>query len=86
MSISDYMAMVPGLSAQDFTSRPKEGKEKAPRRQYGKDIDCPPEWRRELEKILPHEISYLGANDLMTALPLSARAENMMIYIGHEGT
>jgi len=86
MSTADYLALVPSLSTQNFTSRLPEPKEKPPRRQYGKDIDCPQEWRGALTDLLPQEVSYLGANDLMTKLPPEARAENMMIYIGHEGT
>jgi hypothetical protein len=86
ISTADYLSMVPSLAAQNFSSRPGDSKEKPPRRQYGKDIDCPQEWRDALSNLLPREISYLGANDLMTKLPPDARAENMMIYIGHEGT
>lgn len=87
MSTSDYLALVPSLAAQNFRTREGEaGKEKPPRRQYGKDIDCPQDWRTALAELLPREISYLGGNDLMTKLPPEARAENMMIYIGHEGT
>ena len=80
MSMEEYLKLVPGLAGQDFNRDPKA------KRQYGKDIDCPQEWRTQLAELLPREISYLGDNDLMTKLPPAARAENMMIYIGHEGT
>ena len=87
MSTSDYLNLLPNLASQDFTfARLFDSKEKPPRRQYGKDIDCPEEWINTLAELLPREISYLGTNDLMTKLPPEARAENMMIYIGHEGT
>lgn len=86
MSMSYYLSQVPILASQDFTTVKSDTKEKPPRRQYGKDIDCPQEWRAGLAGLLPREISYLGGNDLMTKLPPEARAENMMIYIGHEGT
>jgi len=80
MSMEQYLELVPGLAGQDFKRDEKT------KRQYGKDIDCPQEWREHLAELLPREISYLGDNDLMTKLPPDARAENMMIYIGHEGT
>ena len=92
MSTSDYLDLIPSLASQNFvvssdpSSSTGRSREKPPRRQYGKDIDCPQEWRDVLAESLPREISYLGANDLMTKLPPEARAENMMIYIGHEGT
>jgi hypothetical protein len=53
---------------------------------YGKDIDCPQAWKTALTDLLPGEVTYLGGNDLMAKLPPYARADNMMIYIGHEGT
>jgi hypothetical protein len=80
MSVQQYLEFIPDLAGQDFRRDPKA------KRQYGKDIDCPEEWREHLAELLPREISYLGDNDLMTKLPPEARAENMMIYIGHEGT
>jgi|SRR5271170_2007630 len=86
MSTSYYLSQVPILAGQDFATVKNDPKEKGPRRQYGKDIDCPQEWRNALSQLLPREVSYLGGNDLMTKLPPEARAENMMIYIGHEGT
>jgi hypothetical protein len=86
MSTATYLSQIPELAGQDFSSERTEIKEKPRRRHYGKDIDCPQQWREALAQLLPREISYLGANDLMTKLPPAARAENMMIYIGHEGT
>jgi len=86
MSTSYYLSQVPSLAGQDFATVKSDPKDKGPRRQYGKDIDCPQEWREALSQLLPREVSYLGGNDLMTKLPPEARAENMMIYIGHEGT
>lgn len=85
MPISYYLSQIPILADQDFTTI-TDPKEKPPRRHYGKDIDCPPEWRNVLTELLPREIIYLGSNDLMTKLPPETRAENMMIYIGYEGT
>jgi hypothetical protein len=85
LTISQYLSQVSGLAGQDFAPK-GDVKEKPARRQYGKDLDCPEEWRTALAQLLPRELSYLGGNDLMTKLPPEARAENMMIYIGHEGT
>ena len=68
MSTSYYLSQVPILAGQDFTTK-SDSKEKPPRRQYGKDIDCPQEWRNALAELLPREISYLGEqrfNDQIT--------------------
>jgi hypothetical protein len=54
---------------------------------YAKDIDCPPVWRDKLSELLPRGTFYLNPEaDLMSSLPPAARADNMMCYIGHEGT
>lgn len=62
---------------------------------YLKDIDCPPVWFDKLRDMLPPFLYYLNestsergskAGDLMSSLPPEMRAENMMCYIGHEGT
>ncbi|KAK6359533.1 hypothetical protein TWF696_000687 [Orbilia brochopaga] len=56
-------------------------------RLYGKDLDCPPVWRSSLANLLPESTFYLSTRaDLMSSLPNDARAENMMCYVGHEGT
>lgn len=80
-------------------------------RLYLKDIDCPPEWRDVLQKIIHPNLFYLNENvvskgdmrardgksfgsentaasagDLMSSLPEEMRAQNLMCYIGHEGT
>lgn len=81
-------------------------------RLYLKDIDCPPEWRESLQKVIHPSLFYLNENvnvtgsagghrdddlfradaaaapagDLMSSLPEEMRAENLMCYIGHEGT
>ncbi|KAJ9081544.1 hypothetical protein DSO57_1013468 [Entomophthora muscae] len=62
------------------------GKSHAEIRYYGKDIDCPPEWDRLAKKMLPPYLHYLGPNDLNNLLPEELRVENLMIYVGHEGT
>nr|KMM73578.1 hypothetical protein CPAG_09865 [Coccidioides posadasii RMSCC 3488] len=71
---------------------------KDPERQriYLKDIDCPPIWHEKLKNILPPFLCYLNeadaqcgagrSGDLMSSLPPEMRAENLMCYIGHEGT
>ncbi|WEW55579.1 hypothetical protein PRK78_001010 [Emydomyces testavorans] len=65
---------------------------------YLKDIDCPPVWYQKLRDLLPPFLCYLNestaetksdvarAGDLMSSLPVEMRAENLMCYIGHEGT
>lgn len=86
MSWSSYLSQIPRLSAQEFSEIKGDGKDRGPLRIYGKDLDVPEEWYDELSRIIPPELYYMGANDLMAKLPPDARATNMMIYVGHEGT
>ena len=86
MSTSSYLSQIPMLASQNFETPEPDSKVKPPRRKYGKDLDCPQEWRTALAELLPEQVSHLGANDLMSKLPPVARAENMMVYIGYEGT
>ncbi|KAF3389205.1 hypothetical protein F1880_003515 [Penicillium rolfsii] len=83
-------------------------------RLYLKDIDCPDEWHKSLEQVIPSNLFYLNqsplkgskspasqypdppttpqgeavarSGDLMSSLPEAMRAQNLMCYIGHEGT
>lgn len=111
-SIGHYLKNLPPLARQITAQNYFKNRQ----RLYMKDIDCPPEWREHLEKIIPPSIFYLNevpkpfqgpasqwttlseipqtaqqepiapAGDLMSSLPPSMRAENLMCYIGHEGT
>ncbi|OAQ97825.1 hypothetical protein LLEC1_00009 [Akanthomyces lecanii] len=90
---------------------PSNFRDERRQRLYLKDIDCPPQWREALQKILNPVLFYLNsaltrtgaepetederqnpitnaasAGDLMSSLPRDMRAENLMCYIGHEGT
>lgn len=77
---------------------PTNYKDTARQRIYLKDIDCPPVWFEKLRNLLPPFLCYLNestantktgvgkAGDLMSSLPPDMRAENLMCYIGHEGT
>ncbi|KHN99260.1 JmjC domain-containing protein [Metarhizium album ARSEF 1941] len=93
---------------------PQNYRDERRQRLYLKDIDCPVEWRRELQTILHPNLFYLNDNvttsgssnsaqppggdrqdgassiapagDLMSSLPEEMRAENLMCYVGHEGT
>ena len=84
MSMSTYLSQIPSLANQE--SRIEIDSKDKTRRHYAKDMDCPVEWQESLAQILPPEFSYLGANDLMTKLPHEARAQNMLVYLGHGGT
>ncbi|KAJ5813904.1 uncharacterized protein N7503_000654 [Penicillium pulvis] len=83
---------------------------------YLKDIDCPSDWQRSLERLIPPSLFYLNdgpkpyegpgsrltylaehlttpsgepiarSGDLMSCLPEEMRAQNLMCYIGPEGT
>lgn len=90
---------------------PSSYKRPSIQRLYLKDIDCPAEWQKSLEQVIPSSFFYLNqspltgpksqfgdppktpegdavarAGDLMSSLPEPMRAQNLMCYIGHEGT
>ncbi|KAL7267901.1 hypothetical protein RUND412_009496 [Rhizina undulata] len=83
MTMGHYLRNLNKLASK-FTPEDHDGTKQ---RLYGKDLDCPSAWRTELSKIIPQSTFYLSPfADLMYSLPPEARAENMMCYIGHEGT
>lgn len=89
-----------GLLTNQFFDKPDAWKEKNRQRVYLKDIDCPTVWWDKLKEHIPSILCYLNettgdaggpdtaarAGDLMSSLPQDMRAENLMCYIGHEGT
>ncbi|KAJ5653480.1 hypothetical protein N7490_000483 [Penicillium lividum] len=111
MSTSHYLKSLAKLSRPMFSSNPRTDQ-----RLYLKDMDCPPEWQRSLEQIIPPSCFYLNdgpkpyngpgshftclpehlvnpegeiiakSGDLMSCLPEEMRAQNLMCYIGPEGT
>ncbi|RPB10507.1 putative JmjC domain protein [Morchella conica CCBAS932] len=81
-SMKHYLNSLSVLASK-FTAQDYDGTKQ---RLYAKDIDCPPAWQKSLEKILPACTFYLSSADLMSHLPIDARAENLMCYFGHEGT
>ncbi|KAF8474799.1 hypothetical protein BDZ91DRAFT_770159 [Kalaharituber pfeilii] len=85
MTLGHYLNNLAKLASK-FHPQSFDGQGKQ-QRLYGKDLDCPPVWRRTLSELLPQSTFYLSPiADLMSSLPEPARAENMMCYIGHEGT
>ncbi|KXS18174.1 hypothetical protein M427DRAFT_153352 [Gonapodya prolifera JEL478] len=60
--------------------------EDAEKRLYGKDLDCPVEWRDHVMSKLPPNFRYLGPKDLMSYLPENLRSTNLMLYIGADGS
>lgn len=83
MSYGHYIRNMNKLTAK-FTPENYDGPQQ---RLYAKDVDCPPVWKGKLAEIIPQCTWYLHPKaDLMSSLPGPARAENMMCYIGHEGT
>ncbi|KAJ6258130.1 hypothetical protein Dda_7046 [Drechslerella dactyloides] len=83
MRLNQYLRKLHKRASQ-FTPDNYAGEQE---RLYGKDLDCPPEWRSSLATVLPKSIEYWSKRaDLMSSLPDNARAENMMCYIGGEGT
>lgn len=105
MTIGHYLRSMKQLTNQ-WT--PSNFRDERRQRLYLKDIDCPPEWRDRLQKILPASVFYMNDNidqrgrqpdtdsfedrsiapsgDLMSSLPEEMRAQNLMCYVGHEGT
>ncbi|KAF9304570.1 hypothetical protein BGZ74_001232 [Mortierella antarctica] len=53
---------------------------------YAKDVSCPTPWKSHMENILPNWLSYMNDNDLLANVKGDKAAENMMIYVGSEGT
>ncbi|KAJ3146961.1 hypothetical protein HDU86_008322 [Geranomyces michiganensis] len=53
---------------------------------YGKDITCPAAWSERAMKCIPDYFKYKGNNDLISLLPAGLQPENLMIYVGNEGT
>ncbi|KAK6517350.1 hypothetical protein TWF281_004006 [Arthrobotrys megalospora] len=83
MTLGHYLNNMTKLTSK-FTPSNYDGRQQ---RLYGKDLDCPPVWRSGLANIIPESTFYLSTRaDLMSSLPKDARAENMMCYVGHEGT
>eukprot|EP01132_Coremiostelium_polycephalum_P008438 gene8438-10364_t len=60
--------------------------EREPRYMYGKDIECPWEWRNNLNKKLLKNFVYQSHYDLASNLPEYLRPDNIMVYIGPGGT
>ncbi|KZF25584.1 JmjC domain protein, partial [Xylona heveae TC161] len=92
LTIAHYLRSMPVLANQ---WNEKNYKDPDRQRIYLKDIDCPEVWHDKLKEKIPPFLFYLNettgdlgarAGDLMSSLPLDMRAENMMCYIGHEGT
>lgn len=53
---------------------------------YGKDLSCPAVIQEKLRSMLPNDILPLDATDLFVHMPKHLRAENLMCYIGSDGT
>ncbi|KAG0343437.1 hypothetical protein BG004_005312 [Podila humilis] len=53
---------------------------------YAKDVTCPSPWRTYLETFLPSWMTHLGENDLVANVLPARAAENLMIYVGTNGT
>ncbi|KAG0091212.1 hypothetical protein BGZ92_001237 [Podila epicladia] len=53
---------------------------------YAKDVSCPTPWKSHMENIIPNWLSYMNDNDLLANVKGDKAAENMMIYVGSEGT
>lgn len=97
LSIRHYLDHMAVLTNQWTPNNYKSAKQ----RLYLKDIDCPELWQDKLKEHIPLNLFYMNecvgevsgparefsrAGDLMSCLPIQMRAENMMCYIGHEGT
>ncbi|KAJ5113562.1 hypothetical protein N7456_002096 [Penicillium angulare] len=112
MTVAHYVKNLPKLTRQYFSATTH-----SQQRLYLKDIDCPAEWQKSLEDLIPPSLFYMNekpkpyngpgsrsrhhdpeylttkdgrliakSGDLMSCLPEEMRAQNLMCYIGHEGT
>ncbi|KAI7881604.1 hypothetical protein K492DRAFT_186767 [Lichtheimia hyalospora FSU 10163] len=54
--------------------------------QYGKDLSCPAVIQQKLQSMLPKDILPLDSTDLFVHMPKHLRAENLMCYVGSDGT
>ncbi|TPX58028.1 hypothetical protein PhCBS80983_g03426 [Powellomyces hirtus] len=78
-------------TVESFVSYLEEKKTPSERREegrvlYGKDITCPPAWAERTMDRVPEFFKYKGQNDLIPLLPPQLQPENLMAYIGDEGT
>ncbi|KAJ3187360.1 hypothetical protein HDU85_006648 [Gaertneriomyces sp. JEL0708] len=53
---------------------------------YGKDIICPKAWAVRTMTRLPEYFRYKGLNDIFPVLPDYLQADNLMAYVGFDGT
>ncbi|KAK2466776.1 hypothetical protein APHAL10511_001034 [Amanita phalloides] len=55
-------------------------------RLYGKDVDCPKEWRQSLGQIIPEPLQPESTYDLLANQPFKGRVETLMCYVGISDT
>lgn len=53
---------------------------------YGKDLSCPTVIQEKLRSMLPNDLLPLDTTDLFVHMPKHLRAENLMCYVGSDGT
>ncbi|KAG0234827.1 hypothetical protein BGX31_004443 [Mortierella sp. GBA43] len=90
LTMKDYVRTVHASSldgsALEHRPKTKYSKSQQSKLLYAKDVTCPPDWRTFLmDTLLPPFLSYMGNNDLNN-LNRRLAAENLMVYIGQEGT
>ncbi|KAG0007069.1 hypothetical protein BGZ65_009841 [Modicella reniformis] len=81
-----HASSLDGATTEQRPARIKNTRSHSQQLLYAKDVTCPHEWRTFLmDGILPPFLGYMGSNDL-NSLNRKLAAENLMIYIGQEGT
>lgn len=92
MSTDKFLNYVQQRDANDFQDDNNDDQHKSTedtkRRdvRYGKDLSCPAVIQEKLRSMLPNDILPLDATDLFVHMPKHLRAENLMCYIGSDGT
>ncbi|KNC98360.1 uncharacterized protein SPPG_06068 [Spizellomyces punctatus DAOM BR117] len=66
--------------------KPPEERQQERNLLYGKDIVCPGAWAERTHQRLPAYFQYKGPNDLVPLLPAHLQPDNLMAYVGFDGT
>ncbi|KAI9371894.1 hypothetical protein BJX61DRAFT_509790 [Aspergillus egyptiacus] len=71
------------MRLRDLLSQPDHGRAANIRESlYAKDLNCPQEWVKAFETILPCSLRHLGSLDLFRVLPKETAPEVLMAYVG----
>ncbi|TPX64279.1 hypothetical protein SpCBS45565_g06013 [Spizellomyces sp. 'palustris'] len=78
--------MTVGAFVDYLREKPPEERQQEGNLLYGKDIVCPGAWAERTHQRVPTYFQYKGPNDLVPLLPAHLQADNLMAYVGSDGT